>query len=59
MIDCWGYRLYPGQNDMSAVYVDYVYDGSRKPIVVAPTLNAFFKAYLNDADGLLNQPHGR
>jgi hypothetical protein len=52
MVDCWGYRLRPRDNETSAVLIDRF--GEHEPAVVAHSLSAFFDAYVADADVLLN-----
>jgi len=52
MLNCWDYRLKPSIGEVSAVFVDR-YD--RPPLLVAPSLEAFFAMYIVDAEALLNK----
>lgn len=54
LINCWNYRLRPNISGGSAVYVGYAKD--RPPYQIAPGLDAFFAAYLVNADALLLRP---
>jgi len=52
MLSCWNYFLSPVSAEQSAVYV-YHYD-SRPPILVAPSLEAFFERYLAEGENFMN-----
>ena len=57
LADCWSYRLVPNADDTSSVYVDYF--DSKRPILVAGSIDEFFRTYALDPFRLLEGPYPR